>query len=57
VIIRLNAEPVSGQEDFYRKLWKTQVGQELSIVVLRESKFQVIGVRPIDRHNLLRTPN
>jgi len=56
-IIRLNAERVNSQEDFYRKLWKTQVGQELSIVVLRESKFQVISVRPIDRHNLLRTPN
>jgi S1-C subfamily serine protease len=56
VIVRLNGEKVDNQEDFYRKLWKTQIGQELNIVVLRESKFQVITVRTIDRHTLLRKP-
>ena len=56
VIVRLNAEKVESQEDFYRKLWKTQVGQEINIVVLRESKFQVIGVRTVDRHSLFRKP-
>lgn len=56
VIVRLNAEKVEGQEDFYRKLWKTQVGQELSILVLRESRFHVIKVRTVDRHSLFRKP-
>lgn len=53
VIVRLNGEKVETQEEFYRKLWKTAVGQELSITVLREAKFQVISVRTIDRHSLL----
>lgn len=49
VMVRLNAEKIDGQEDFYRKLWKTPVGGELTIVVLRDTKFQAIAVRPIDR--------
>jgi len=56
VIVRLNAEKVEGQEDFYRKLWKTKVGQDISILVLRESKFQVISVRTVDRHSLFHKP-
>jgi len=56
VILRLNTEKVESQEDFYRKLWRTQVGQEVTIVVLRESKFQVISVRGIDRRTPLRPP-
>ena len=50
MIVRLNGEKVEGQEDFYRKIWKTDVGKEISIVVLRDEKFQVISVRTIDRH-------
>jgi serine protease Do len=57
VIVRLNGEKVEGQEDFYRKIWKTVVGKEVSIVVLRDEKFQVISVRTIDRHALGRTPS
>ena len=56
VIVRLSGEKVENQEDFYRKLWKTPIGAELNIVVLRESKFQVISVRTIDRHSLLLKP-
>jgi S1-C subfamily serine protease len=56
-IVRLNAEKVDSQEDFYTKLWKTQVGQEITIVVLRESKFQTISVRSIDRRTPLRLPS
>jgi S1-C subfamily serine protease len=56
VIVRLNAEKVESQEDFYRKLWKTQIGQEIGIVVLREATFHVIGVRPADRHSVFRRP-
>ena len=57
IIVRLNGEKVEGQEDFYRKIWKTVVGKEISIVVLRDEKFQVINVRTIDRHALGRTPS
>jgi S1-C subfamily serine protease len=57
VIVRLNGEKVEGQADFYRKIWKTVVGKEISIVVLRDEKFQVISVRTIDRQALSRTPS
>jgi S1-C subfamily serine protease len=56
VIVRLNGERVENQEDFYRKLWRTEVGRELTIVVLRESRFQVITLRSIDRYQLLSAP-
>jgi serine protease Do len=52
VIVRLNGEKVESQEDFYRKIWKTEIGKEASIVVLRDEKLQVIRVRAIDRHAL-----
>jgi S1-C subfamily serine protease len=54
VIARINGEKVESQEEFYRKLWQAQVGQEISVVVLRESRFHVITVRPVDRYDLLR---
>jgi S1-C subfamily serine protease len=52
----LNGEKVESQEDFYRKIWKTDVGKEVSLVILRDGKFQVIGVRTIDRNTLGRAP-
>lgn len=55
VIVRLNGEKVENQEDFYRKLWRTAIGREITLVVLRESRFHVISLRPIDRHQLLST--
>ena len=54
MIVRINGEKVGSQEEFYRKLWQTKIGQEVSLVVLRESRFQVITVRPVDRYQLLR---
>jgi S1-C subfamily serine protease len=54
VIVRINGEKVESQEDFYRKLWRTKIGEDVSLLVLRESRFQVIRVRPIDRYELLR---
>jgi S1-C subfamily serine protease len=56
VIVRLNGEKVESQEDFYRKIWKTEVGKEVRVVIVRDGKFQVIGVRTVDRHALGRTP-
>jgi S1-C subfamily serine protease len=55
VIVRLDAQKVEGQEDFYRKLWRTEIGQELSIVVLRDTKFHVVRVRTVDRRDVSRT--
>jgi S1-C subfamily serine protease len=55
VITRINGEKVGSQEEFYRKLWQAKIGQEITLLVLRESGFQVITVRPIDRYQLLRT--
>jgi S1-C subfamily serine protease len=54
VILRLNGERVEGQEDFYRKLWKTTPGEEVAIVVLRENRLEVLKLRPVDRYDLLR---
>ncbi len=56
VVVRLNGEKVDGQEDFYRKLWKTRIGDAVNIVVLRDAKFQVVAVRTIDRQSIIRTP-
>ncbi len=56
VIVRVNGEKVEGQEDFYRKLWKAKVGDEIALVVLRESRFEVITVRSADRYQFQRTP-
>jgi S1-C subfamily serine protease len=55
-IMRINGEKVDSQEEFYRKLWQTKLGQDVTLVVLRESRFQVITVRPVDRYSLFRLP-
>jgi S1-C subfamily serine protease len=57
IIARLNGEKVEGQEDFYRRLWKTAIGQELTILVLRDGKFEVVKVKTIDRQRTLRPTN
>jgi len=54
VIVRINGEKVGTQEEFYRRLWQTKIGQDVSLVILRESRFQVITVRPTDRYQSLR---
>ena len=56
VIVRVNGEKVESQEEFYRKLWKAKVGDEIALVVLRESRFEVITVRSVDRYQIQRAP-
>ncbi len=46
-------EKVENQEGYYCKLWRAEVGQEVRIVVLRDSRFEVVTVRRIDRNDLL----
>lgn len=55
IIVRLNAEKVGNQEEFYARLWGAEVGQELTVVVLRGSRFEAITVRPADRYQFFRT--
>lgn len=55
VIVRLNGEKIGSQEEFYARLWRSEVGQELTVVVLRGSRFQAISVRPADRYQFFRT--
>jgi len=57
VIVRISGEKVESQEEFYRRLWQAQVGQEITLVVLRESRFHAITVRPVDRYQFFRTGN
>jgi S1-C subfamily serine protease len=56
VIVRVNGEKVEGQEDFYRKLWKGRAGDEIALVVLRESRLEVVTVRSADRSQPQRAP-
>jgi S1-C subfamily serine protease len=55
VIVRVNGEKVGTQEEFYRKLWQAEVGQEITIVVVRDSRFHAITVRPVDRYQFFHT--
>lgn len=55
VIVQLNGEKVQGLEDFYRKLWRTTVGDEIRLTILRQARFEVIIVRPADRYQFYRT--
>jgi S1-C subfamily serine protease len=47
--VRLNGQAIESQEDFYAKLWQTRIGEEVAILILRENKFEVIKLRPVDR--------
>ncbi len=54
-IVRLNGDPVGTQEEFYARLWQKKVGEEITVVVLRDSIFHAITVRPADRYRFFRT--
>lgn len=56
LIVRINGEKVASPEEFYRQLWQTKLGQEVRLLIVRESRFQVITVRPVDRYQVLRPP-
>jgi len=55
VIVRINGEQISTQEEFYRRLWSGAIGQEVQLVVLRDQRFEAITVRPMDRYRIYRT--
>lgn len=55
VIVRVNGAEVSSQAEFYRRLWLGLVGQDVQLVVMRETRLEAITVRPVDRYRLLKT--
>jgi len=55
LIVRLNGEKVESQEDFYSRLWRGAVDQEVQLVVQRDARFEAITVRPADRYRVFRT--
>lgn len=55
VIVRLNGAKVESQEDFYTRLWRGAVDEEVQVVVQRAARFEAISVRPTDRYRIYRT--
>jgi S1-C subfamily serine protease len=54
VLVRMNGERLESQEEFYRKLWKVRPGDEVSFVVMRENRLEVLKLRPVDRYDALK---
>jgi S1-C subfamily serine protease len=58
VIVGVGDEPVDGQADFYRKLWKAgPAGAEIPLRVLKGGAIRELKVRSIDREDFLRKPH
>lgn len=56
VIVSISGQPVSGQADFYVKLWKTgAAGVEVPIEVLRAGRVEKVTVKSIDRSGYYRS--
>ena len=54
IILKVNQEPVTGQADFYRKVWNLGIaGIEVPISILRETEIMEITLNSIDRYLLL----
>ena len=57
IILKVNRQPVTGQADFYRKVWALgSAGVEVPISVLRAAEIKEITLSSIDRYQLLK-PN
>ena len=55
IILKVNQQPVSGQADFYRKVWALgNAGVEVPISILRETEIKDITLNSIDRYQLLK---
>jgi S1-C subfamily serine protease len=53
IILKVNREPVTGQADFYRKVWALgSAGVKVPISVLREAEIKEITLNSIDRYQL-----
>jgi len=53
IILKVDRQPVTGQADFYRKIWALgSAGVQVPISVLRETEIKEITLRSIDRYQL-----
>lgn len=56
VIVGVGGQPVSGQADFYTRLWKTgEAGVDVPLEVLRGGRVEKITVKSIDRERYFRS--
>jgi len=55
LILRVNQQPITGQADFYRKVWALgNAGVKVPISILRETEIKEITLNSIDRYQLLK---
>jgi len=56
IIVRLGGQPISGQVDFYRKLWgKGPAGTQIPVSVLQGAEVKDLVIQSIDRDQHLKT--
>ena len=54
LILKVNRQPVTGQADFYRKVWDLgNAGVKVPISILREAEIKEITLNSIDRYQIL----
>ncbi len=54
LILKVNQQPVTGQADFYRKVWDLgNAGVKVPISILRETEIREITLNSIDRYQIL----
>ena len=53
LILKVDRQPVTGQADFYRKVWALgNAGVKVPISILRETEIKKVTLNSIDRHQL-----
>ena len=55
VIVQVDGEKVATREEFYARLWQASVGQDVHLVVQRDSGVEAISVKAADRYRVYRT--
>ena len=54
IILKVNQQPITGQADFYRKVWALgNAGVKVPISILRATQIKAITLNSIDRYRLL----
>ena len=55
IILKVNQQPVTGQADFYRKVWALgSAGVRVPISILRETEIMDVTLDSIDRYQLFK---
>jgi S1-C subfamily serine protease len=55
IILKVNQQPITGQADFYRKVWALgNAGVKVPLSILRETEIKDITLNSIDRYQLLK---